>query len=218
MTQNQWFTNRGFCETFAISRSTLYRWCRSGRVECVHPVNGSHRRYRIGKRDDTQTESTQTIDVIYARVSTMKQRPYLETQVQFMCDTYPNHLVITDIASGLNFKRKGLQKVMRLMLERKLRIICVSHRDRLCRFAFDLIHWLFCHFGVTLVIHEAGIGGQNNNPEAELAEDILSILTVFGARLYGARSGQSRRKKETLINTSCLSPIALGSNHRNPMR
>jgi len=44
-------------------------------------------------------------NICYCRVSSRKQKEDLERQIEFMKKEYPFHEVITDIASGLNFKR-----------------------------------------------------------------------------------------------------------------
>ena len=64
----------------------------------------------------------------------------------------------------------------------------VAYRDRLCRFAYDLIEHIFKHHGTKITVES----DDASSPEGELAEDVLSIITVFSARMYGRRSGISR--------------------------
>ena len=85
-----------------------------------------------------------------------------------------------------------MKNLLRLAFERRLGRIHVAHKDRLCRFGFDLVEYVLNQHGATIVVD------ANSSPvsdEQELAEDVLSIVTVFGARLHGKRSGQGRKRQ-----------------------
>jgi hypothetical protein len=89
-----------------------------------------------------------------------------ENQIALLQTHFPNHTVLSDIGSGLNFKRRGLQKVIRMPLENR-------QEDRLCRFAFRLCHVTLC------VLCDS----NDASAEQELASDVISIITVFGDRV-----------------------------------
>lgn len=194
-----------------VERRTLFRWARSGKLPYVRSGSRGHwmfdRRsiYNLVGLDQSQTEretfaiqiqkaeeSTEKksgrIDAIYARVSTRKQCEYLETQIQGLKTKYPSAIVFRDCASGLNFRRKGLLSLLQRVLEGRVRVVHLAYRDRLCRFAYDLIERIFKHYNTTITVeaHDA------SSPEHELAEDVLSIITIFSARMYGRRSGTAR--------------------------
>ena len=133
-----------------------------------------------------------TVDAIYCRVSTRKQLPDLERQKQALKQSYPDHVVFSDCASGLNFKRKGFQSLLQLAFEKRLRIVRVADKDRLCRFAYDLVEHVLEKHGAKIVVE----AHDTHTAEQELAEDVLSVVTVFGARLYGSRSGRKRRREQ----------------------
>jgi predicted site-specific integrase-resolvase len=141
---------------------------------------------------NTKTPSTEEergrIEAIYARVSTRKQLEYLETQIQGLKTKYPSSIVFRDCASGLNFRRKGLLSLLQRVLKGHVRVVHLAYRDRLCRFAYDLVERIFKHHNTAITVesHDA------SSPESELAEDVLSIITVFSARMYGRRSGAAR--------------------------
>jgi predicted site-specific integrase-resolvase len=126
------------------------------------------------------------IEAIYARVSTRKQLEYLETQIQGLQATYSSAIVYRDFSSGLNFKLSLSQRV----LEGCVQVLHVTYRDRLCRFAYDLIERIFKYHGTTITVEAYNA----LSPEHELAEDVLSIITVFSARMYGRRSGCARAR------------------------
>ena len=121
--------------------------------------------------------------ICYCRVSSAKQRDDLARRVSFMQSRYPEAEVITDIGSGLNFKRRGLLSLLdRLHRGEKLTIV-VAYRDRLARFGVELIKRLIEQNGGELVVLKRVV----HSPQEELAEDILTILNVFSARLNGLR-------------------------------
>lgn len=133
-----------------------------------------------------------SIQAIYARVSTRKQLDDLQSQIGVLKAKYPDHTVFSDCASGLNFKRKGLLSLLQLAFAHRLRVVRVAHRDRLCRFAFDLLEHVFRAHGTEIVVEASDLPPS---AERELAEDVLAVITVFGARLNGARSSGGRRRR-----------------------
>jgi predicted site-specific integrase-resolvase len=92
--------------------------------------------------------------------------------------------LVQDIGSGINFKRKGLQTILELALKGDLEQLVVSYKDRLARFGFELIEWIINKQGGEVVILD---GSTDQSTEQELAEDLLSIVTVFNARNMGKR-------------------------------
>lgn len=127
---------------------------------------------------------------IYARVSSAKQKGDLARQVGRLVSAYPSHMVIQDIGSGVNFKRRGLRTLLDRVHEGLVREIVVLHKDRLSRFASDLLDWIFQKAGVKLVVHCAD---EDLAGSSELAEDLLAITTVFVASHNGKRSAQNRK-------------------------
>ena len=85
---------------------------------------------------------------------------------------------------------------MRRICDREVNRLVLSDRDRLLRFGSELIFSLCEQFGVEVVVINAA---QNTSYEEDLASDVLEILTVFSARMYGARS---RRNKALIARMS----------------
>jgi predicted site-specific integrase-resolvase len=98
---------------------------------------------------------------------------------------YPNHEIIKDIGSGINFKRKGLRKIIKLAISGKVKELVVAYKDRLTRFGYDLIEDLIKEYsnGKIKIIKEK----ENEEPEIELAKDVLQIMNVFNAKINGMR-------------------------------
>lgn len=177
-----------------VSTKTLERWLEAGKIEGIF-TQGGQRRYNIDSvipvRGSNPTDTRPII--LYARVSSRAQKPDLAAQIEFLESRYPDTEIITDIGSGLNFKRKGLQALLERVLSNNCRTIVVAHKDRLCRFGFDLIAWI-CHRQQTeiLVLNQVNV-----SPEREMVEDILAIIHVFSCRLYGLR----KYKKQVVEDT-----------------
>lgn len=47
-----------------------------------------------------------------------------------------------------------------------------------------------------VLLHELVVGGAVGGFEEELAKDVLEIITVFSARLYGSRSNKNKKLLE----------------------
>jgi putative resolvase len=91
---------------------------------------------------------------------------------------------IEEIGSGLNYQRQHFNRVMEEIELGRVQRLIVAHKDRLVRFGFE---WFaaFCErHGTDLVI----VNGDTLSPEQELVQDLLSVVHVFSARLYGLRS------------------------------
>ena len=191
-----YLTSKHIRQTYDISNSGLRRWAEEGRIACKRLPGGK----RIYLRDDilqllgdNATEETQKEKVIYARVSSSHQKEDLERQIQDLRASYPSHRVLSDIGSGLNFQRRGLQTLLELVFKRTVEEVVVAFRDRLCRFAFELLESIFQSHGVRLVVHS---GQEEGGAENELAEDLLSVVNFFVARNNGKRSAENRRKRQ----------------------
>lgn len=177
---------------YELSRSTLVKWADEKTVRSIRTPGGK-RLYHKGdiqailhiKDEDIGQEKE---NIIYARVSSSHQKEDLQRQIDFLQKEYPNFKVISDIGSGLNYKRRGLQAILELVYQGRIRKIVVAYKDRLCRFGFEIFESIFKHFEVKFMVHNSCIGGST----AELSEDLLSIVNVFVARQNGRRAKRKR--------------------------
>ena len=99
--------------------------------------------------------------IAYCRVSSQKQHDDLERQKDFFRHKYPDHFIITDIASGINWKRKGLQTILEQSMQGDISEIVVTHKDRLCRFGFELLEWIFQKYKVKVIILDINQNQKN---------------------------------------------------------
>ena len=184
-------------ELFGIHRNTLLKWEKEGLLQPVK-TPGGRRRYR---RSDIEgllgicEEKTERADVIlYARVSTKKQEEYLKNQIErlesFAREKGWNYEVISEIASGVNEKRRGLKKLLNKVRRGEVKKVVIEYPDRLARFGYEYLKFFLESFGVELVI----VNGKENEEDRhrELAEDLIAIVTSFAARVYGSRGGKKK--------------------------
>ena len=144
---------------------------------------------------DQEKPDMQKKNFIYARVSTKKQVDDLSRQLEFLRrPEYADYGAITDIGSGINFKRKGLSTILVSCLQGNIGDVVVAHRDRLCRFGFDLIELLVTKSGGTVTVLDSS---DHKTCEQELTDDLLSIIHVFSCRQMGKRSYASRKTKNS---------------------
>ncbi len=185
------FNPRDLAAKLGVTKETLRRWETEGKIETIK-TKGGHRRY-IYKPEIHQEHRK----IIYARVSSRKQSTDLQRQVDFLKERFPDYEVITDVGSGLNFKRQGLQNILELLFKRTLAELVVAHKDRLCRFGFDLFDFMFKQHGAILTVVDRE---SVKEPVTEFAEDVMSIITVFTARYYGKRFYNVYSKDKDLPN------------------
>jgi predicted site-specific integrase-resolvase len=135
----------------------------------------------------------------YARVSSHDQKADLERQAEVLaayCTKQGwNFQVVQDLGSGMNYQKKGLKTLINMILEKKISRLVLTHKDRLLRFGAELIFALCEAKQIEVIIINKG---DEVSFEEELAQDVLEIITVFSARLYGSRS----RKNKKLVDAA----------------
>ena len=169
-----------------VHTRTLYNWERAGKIEVIRTAGG-HRLYNVKKYlEKTKTKSKEPgHKICYARVSSKTQKDDLERQIGILHKKYPKYEVITDIGSGLNFNREGLQKIVEIAISGKLEDLVIVHKDRLARFGYDLVKFLVMKYsGISITVISAEI---KKEPREEMVEDILSIMNIFTAKINGMR-------------------------------
>lgn len=185
-------------KVLGVSITTLRRWEKEGRLQSDEITPGGHRRYDLLKlrpelfrlqRSDRKT-------VVYARVSSHDQKEDLERQKQVLemyCAAQGwTFEVVADLGSGMNYHKKGLKRLLNAILQDEVGRLVITHKDRLLRFGAELVFAICEAKEVEVVILNQG---EDTTFEEDLAKDVLEIITVFSARLYGSRS----RKNQKLI-------------------
>jgi putative resolvase len=187
-------------ELLGVSKDILRRWDNEGKIKAIRTPGGM-RLYDITDINPAsftkqKAKSSKTV-VLYARVSSAKQRDDLERQQKYLTDHIPNEysrhetLKIADIGSGINFKRKGLLSVLGRVKEGNVSAIVVASRDRMARFGFELIEWMCEQFGTKVVVLE----DEDTTPEEELGKDLMSIVQVYCCRWNGRRRYRAKKQQ-----------------------
>jgi putative resolvase len=91
---------------------------------------------------------------------------------------------MSDIGSGLNYKRKQFNRRLEMIELGQVRRLVIAHRDRLVRFGYEYFEAFCQRHHTELVV----INGEAMSPEQELVRDLIAIVTVFSVRLHGLRS------------------------------
>jgi len=189
-------------KALGVTPLTLRRWDESGRLKPDMITRGGKRRYDLARlqpelyrKPDAGSRKT----VAYARVSSHDQKPDLERQAQVLqayCAAQGwSHEIITDLGSGMNYRKKGLKRLLDDIVEDRVGRLVITHKDRLLRFGAELVFAICEARGVEVVILNSG---EDTTFEEDLAKDVLEIITVFSARLYGARSRKNARMIEEI--------------------
>lgn len=203
---------------FGVSRSTIRKWATNGDIRSITTPSKQHL-YLYGDVVNQFDGGPITRDtILYARVSSSKQKEDLERQSQHLQESYTG-TVITDIGSGLNWKRPGLQSLLERVYSGTVSEVVVTYRDRLCRFGHELLEWMFAKHNTRLVVlHKQDDGKSSSDPHSELAEDLLAVTTVFTARCHGLRAAQyrkDRRNKKDQAGSNVLRSSEATSMDRN---
>ena len=97
--------------------------------------------------------------------------------------------VLKDIGSGLNYNKKGLIELIRLIETNQIDRLVINYKDRLLRFGSEIIFEMCKWHNIEVIIVSED---ESKTYEEELVDDVLSIITVFSAKLYGSRSHKNK--------------------------
>ena len=182
-----------------VTTTTLRNWDKKGLLKPDELTKGKARRYRIESLRNINRNIIFTKDdlktIAYARVSSHDQKEDLNRQVQLLelyCAKHGyKYEVIQDIGSGMNYYKKGLTKLIDLILDNQVQRLILTHKDRLLRFGAELVFSICEAKNVEIIIINQG--DETPSFEEELAKDVLEIITVFSARLYGSCSKKNKK-------------------------
>lgn len=170
----------------------MARWADEGKITCIRSPGG-HRRYLISSLEEMSEVTEIGEAILYARVSTYGQKEDLKHQQEYLGSNYPGCKCISDIGSGLNFKRRKFIKLMERVAQREVGVIVVAHKDRLCRFGFDFVEW-FCELNNCQIIV---LDKSYKTPHQELMDDFMSIMHCFSSKLYFLRRYEKEIRSES---------------------
>ena len=193
---NKFLSIQDAAKCLGVSPQTLRRWEKKNKIAPSHRTEGGQRRYSalqlqpISCRHNTSDRLT----IAYARVSSHDQKEDLQRQVHMLeiyCASKGWSFSITkDLGSGMNYNKRGLKQLLEQIMDGQIGRLVLTHKDRLLRFGAELVFSLCAVKNVEVVIINQG---DEPSFEEELAKDVLEIITVFSARLYGSRSHKNKQ-------------------------
>jgi predicted site-specific integrase-resolvase len=190
---------------YKLSPRRLRQLAASGLIKHI-TTPGGHYLYLIDPEDsgdeseiqsEASNDASQPVggDVLYARVSSRRQRGDLSRQIKTLSDRFPGRRVVSDVGSGVNFQRRGFKAILEQLFAGNLRSVVVTYQDRWSRISFDFFQWLFERFGAKLeVLHTTAVDSNH-----ELADDLMEIVTSFTARYYGRRRRRVANAEDPLL-------------------
>src|SRR2546422_3494294 len=184
------YTPKQFGQLIGKSVNTLQKWDRKGILKAHRaPTNRRYYTHDQYLQYRGLIAQEQGLTIVYARVSSVAQKPDLANQINAL-EAYCKQQSIkvdewlSEIGSGLNYKRKQFNRLMELVELGQVRRIIIAHRDRLVRFGYEYFE-AFCERHHTELVV---MNGESLSPEQELVRDLIAIVTMFSARLHGLRS------------------------------
>ena len=182
-----------------VSVQALRNWETEGKIMPSHRTPGGQRMYDLAELLGVNDKTYPTI--AYARVSSNDQKEDLERQhavLEAFCHKNGWQTeIIRDLGSGMNYNKKGLLRLLELIVRGQMSRLVLTHKDRLLGFGADLIFRICELQGIEIVIINKG---EQLSFEEELTGDVLEIMTVFCAKLYGRRSHKSKKLAEDIEN------------------
>lgn len=197
-------------ELMGVGKSTLRSWDDTGKFVALR-TPGGFRRYRmsdIQKFQGIQNEENHRpcSTAVYLRVSShdQKKKGDLERQkgrVLGHCATHGYQVthILEEVGSGMCDNRSRLKRLFKLAIDKKICRVVIEHKDRLTRFNFGVYEVFFKSHDVELEWVENVLP---KSYEAELVEDLISLMSSFSARIYGRRSAENARKKKEAQNAN----------------
>ena len=180
-----------------VSVQALRNWEMEGKIMPSHRTPGGQRMYDLAELLGVNDLTYPTI--AYARVSSSDQKEDLERQhavLESFCNKNGWQAeIIKDLGSGMNYNKKGLSDLLELMVRGKMSRLVITHKDRLLRFGAEIVFRICELKGIEVVIINKG---DQPSFEEELTRDVMEIMTVFCAKLYGCRSHKSKKIAEEI--------------------
>lgn len=187
----QHVTPREASKILGVHVSSLRRWENEGKLKAIR-TPGGQRRLILEEVEKVAGIPATIRTVCYRRVSTPDHQDDLQRQLDHLRQGYPEAEIISEVGSGLNFRRKKFLSILERIIDGNIQRVVVAHPDRLVRFGIELVKWLCEKFECELVV----LNHRKLSPEQELVQDMLSLVHCFSSRLYGLRKYKSKLKEE----------------------
>lgn len=197
----KYYSINEFSKILGVSAQTLRNWDANGKLHPHHTSSNGYRYYSHEQLSQVMNINP-NIDrktIGYCRVSSNKQKDDLQRQIEnmrmYLISQGKPFEIISDIGSGINYKKKGLKELIKLITQNKVEKVVVLYKDRLLRFGFELIEYIASLYNCEIEI----IDNTEKSEQQELVEDLVQIITVFSCKLQGKRANKARKLVKELI-------------------
>ena len=197
----KYYSIREFSKILGVTAQTLRNWDMKGKL---HPHHTSSNGYRYYSHEQLKQvlnikPNIDQMVISYCRVSRNKQKDDLERQIENM-KLYLNaqgkpYEIISDIGSGINYKKKGLQDLIKRISQNQVEKVVVIHKDRLTQFGFELIEYVANLHHCDIKI----IDNTEKTEQEELVEDLVQMIRVFCYKSQSKRVNKTKRLVKALI-------------------
>ena len=198
---SKYYSINEFSKILGVSAQTLRNWDANGKLHPHHTSTNGYRYYSHEQLNQVMNvkPNLNRITIGYCRVSSHKQKDDLERQIEnvrtYLIAKGQPFEIISDIGSGINYKKKGLKELVKLITQNKVEKVVVLYKDRLLRFGFELVEYIASLYNCEIEIMD----NTEKSEQQELVEDLVQIITVFSCKLQGKRAGKARKLVKELI-------------------
>ena len=197
----KYYSIREFSKILGVTAQTLRNWDTNGKLHPHHTSSNGYRYYSHEQLNQVLNIKPNIDKMVigYCRVSSNKQQDDLERQIENM-KLYLNaqgkpYKIISDIGSGINYKNKGLQDLIKRISQNQVEKVVVMNKDRLTRFGFELIEYVAS-------LHHCDIEVVDNTEKIEkeeLVEDLVQMITEFSCKSQRKHVNKTKQLVKSLI-------------------
>ena len=199
---SKYYSINKFSKILGVSAQTLRNGDKKGKLHPHHTSSNGYRYYSHEQLNQVMNvkPNLDRIVIGYCRVSSNKQKDDLERQIEnmklYLTAQGKPFEIISDIGSGINYKKKGLKELVKRISQNKVDKVVVFYKDRLLRFGFELVEYIASLYDCNIEI----IDHTEKTEQQELVEDLVQIITVFSCKLQGKRANKARKLVKELID------------------
>ena len=215
---SKYYSINKFSKILGVSAQTLRNGDKKGKLHPHHTSSNGYRYYSHEQLNQVMNvkPNLDRIVIGYYRVSSNKQKDDLERQIEnmklYLTAQGKPFEIISDIGSGINYKKKGLKELMKRISQNKVDKVVVFYKDRLLRFGFELVEYIASLYDCNIEI----IDHTEKTEQQELVEDLVQIITVFSCKLQGKRANKARKLVKELIDDGGEEDDKNNSSHADP--
>jgi putative resolvase len=215
---SKYYSINKFSKILGVSAQTLRNGDKKGKLHPHHTSSNGYRYYSHEQLNQVMNikPNLDRIVIGYCRVSSNKQKDDLERQIEnmklYLTAQGKPFEIISDIGSGIDYKKKGLKELMKRISQNKVDKVVVFYKDRLLRFGFELVEYIASLYDCDIEI----IDHTEKTEQQEIVEDLVQIITVFSCKLQGKRANKARKLVKELIDDGGEEDDKNNSSHADP--